>query len=527
MEFFRNIKNNQYYTTAWLLILIFLSYSVFLAFGSLKGTPPAKTGNSFFPYLTDKPLTEDGYYVLTAAWNIAEGKGFTYNNDIRTTGVQPLGTLLYSLPAYSVQSIGGDKYDFARAVIILSALLQVVFALLIYKIASAISITTDKGLYFLISVCVVLFNFKVLLNFANGLETGLYLVILSIFFLNWIKLKENQPDFKHSLGLGLLSGLLLLCRLDSLVILITFYFLLAFSKKLKFTHLVLIIIIALLMYMPWQLYVWDVTGNLLQSSARSQTGLFPFFDLPYKLEQYFASIIQHTTPFLFTGNILIWLMFPLGLAYLALVYIYHRKYGSPIVKPESRKVISAIAISFLVLLVIYFFFSSAPHFYIRYSAFIMVLSFALLVVLFGELLKKIRKYIAVLLILILILFGIQSYLYLHSGKSARAFSVRLEFVEKNFSKDNRIAAFQTGILGYFNENVYNLDGKMDNEALRSFSSGGIEKYIDKLNIEVLMEWKDFIPVLFNEEYLEANWKVYADDIGDERTICYVRKNEEQ
>ncbi|MBK9099369.1 MAG: hypothetical protein IPM14_14890 [bacterium] len=461
--------------------------------------------------------------MFTVAWNIADGKGFTYNNDISTTGVQPLGTLLYSIPAYAIQSFGGDKYDLARAAIIFSAFLQVLFTFVIYRLALSISNAPDKGLYFLISVCVVLLNFKVLLNFANGLETGLYLVLLSIFFLCWLKQKETELNIKQILQIGILTGLLLLCRLDSLIILFTFYILLLFSKKLKVTQLVIIIIIALLIYLPWQLYVWDVTGNLMQSSARSQTALFPFFDLPYKLEQYFSSIIQHTTPFLFTGNILVWLMFPLGLAYLAVVYIYHKKYNSQIIKPETVKVVTAIAISFAVLLVIYFFFSSAPHFYFRYSAFIMVLSFPLLVVFFAKLLEKIRKYHEALLLLIIMFFAIQAYLYLHSGKSARAFSVRLEFVEHNFTSEHRIAAFQTGILGYFHDNVYNLDGKMDNEALRSFSSGGIENYIDKLNIDILMEWKDFVPVLFSKEYLDTSWKVYAEDIGDGRTICYVRK----
>lgn len=515
---------NRYFLPGILIIGFFIIYNIILAFGSQEGTPPATSDNGFFPYLTDKPLTEDGYYMLTVAWNIAEGKGFAYNNNVRTTGVQPLATLLYSIPAYVVQSFGGDKYDLARAAIILSALLQVVFAFLIYKLASAIAITPDKGLYFLISVCVVLLNFKVLLNFANGLETGMYLILLSIFFSYWIRFNNYQLKIKQIVWLGFLSGLLLLCRLDSLVILFTFYFLLAFSKKLKVTQLIPIFIIALLIYLPWQLYVWDVTGNLLQSSARSQTGLFPFFDLPYKLEQYFSSIIQHTTPFLFTGNILVWLMFPLGLAYLALVYFYHKKFNSQIIKSEKVKVVSAIAISFAVLLVIYFFFSSAPHFYFRYSAFIMVLSFPILVVLFAELFKKFRRHQTVFVVMISIIFCVQTYLYLHSGKSARAFSVRLEFVEANFTKDNRIAAFQTGILGYFNENVYNLDGKMDNEALGSFSNGGIEQYIEKLNVDVIMEWKDFVPVLFNKEYLETKWEVYADDIGDGRTVCYVRKS---
>jgi hypothetical protein len=129
--------------------------------------------------------------------------------------------------------------------------------------------------------------------------------------------------------------------------------------------------------------------------------------------------------------------------------------------------------------------------------------------------------------LILIIFGTQGFLYLHSGKSAKGLTVRAEFVKNNFTNDERVASFQTGILGYFCENVINLDGKMDNTALRSFSGSGIEQYIDSMKIEVLMEWIDFVPVLFKQEWLEKYWQVYAEDIGDGRTICYVRKNEEQ
>ena len=256
---------DKYYLLALMLIILFAIYSIILAYNSQEGTPPSKSGNGFFPFLTDKPLTEDGYYMLTVSWNIARGKGFKYNYDIKTSGVQPLATLVYSVPAFIVQRFGGDKYDFTRTILILSAFLQVIFAVCIYLLACEISDQPVKGLYLLFSVCVVLFNFKVLLLFANGLETGLYLILLSIFFLYWLKFKEYQSGFIHLLGLGLLSGLLLLCRLDSAVILITFFVLLLHSGKIKVSRLILILLIALIVYSPWQIYVWDLTGNILQS----------------------------------------------------------------------------------------------------------------------------------------------------------------------------------------------------------------------------------------------------------------------
>ena len=84
--------------------------------------------------------------MLTVAWNIAEGKGFSYNNGIRTTGVQPLAALVYSVPALIVQSSNGDKYLFARIIIVLAAALQVIFAFMIYRLALALSKDADKRL---------------------------------------------------------------------------------------------------------------------------------------------------------------------------------------------------------------------------------------------------------------------------------------------------------------------------------------------------------------------------------------------
>ncbi|MBS4034993.1 MAG: hypothetical protein KGZ85_11055 [Ignavibacterium sp.] len=516
---------NKFFISGALVIIIFLLYNFILAFGSLEGTPQKLTGNLPFPYLTEKPLTEDGYYMLTVAWNIAEGNGFTYNYGVRTTGVQPLATMLYSVPAYLVQNFGGDKYDFARAIIIFSALLQIIFAFLVFRLAVSISKDPDRGLYFLVSVCVMLFNFKVLLNFANGLETGLYLILLSLFFLYWIKFNEIQPGLKQSLGLGLLSGLLLLCRLDSVVILFTFYILLFFTGRIKFRQLAVILLVAFLLYLPWQLYIWDVTGSILQSSARSQTGLFPFFDLASKLEQYFASIIQHFTPFLYTGNLLTWLMFLLGLPYIIFLFVVFSKKYQRYFSNDSKNILIPIAISFSVLVIVYFFFSTATHFYFRYTAYLMVFSFPVIVVLFSRLLKKLfySKVLMVFLV-VLAIFGIQAFLYLHSGKAARVLTERLEFVKNNFSADERIAALQTGILGYFYQNVFNLDGKMDNFALMSMNTNQVSNYLDSLEINVLMEWKDFIPQLLDKDYLEKEWELYSDDIGDGRTMCYVRKN---
>jgi hypothetical protein len=74
---------------------------------------------------------------------------------------------------------------------------------------------------------------------------------------------------------------------------------------------------------------------------------------------------------------------------------------------------------------------------------------------------------------------------------------------------------------FFNENVLNLDGKMDHVAGNYALNGKIERFIDSMKIDVLIEWRDAV-ANFNKEYFKKNWKLYKNDIGDGRTACYVR-----
>lgn len=513
----------RYFQLAISVIIFFLLYNFILAFGSLEGSPKHRIDRNFFPYLSEKPLTEDGYYMLTVAWNIAAGKGIVYNYDIETTGIQPLATFLYSVIAFIVQRFNGDKYSFARAIIIFSSFLQLLFAYLIYRIAISISKNPAKGLYFLLSVLVVLLNFKLLLIFDNGLETGLYLILLSTFFLYWLYLITITPVTKHYIITGLLTGLLILCRLDSMLIWLFFYFILLIRGTLKLKHLAVILLVAFLMYLPWQLYIWKVTGNLLQSSVRSQTSLFIFYDHTFKIEEYFISIIQHITPFLYTGNIILWPMFLFGLIYIILLIIGYKKYSSTVLTDLSKKMLIILLIPFLILLIIYFIFSHAPYFYFRYFVFLSVVSLPLCITLFAFLLKKFNQINKGLLVLIVLVgFIIQAYLYLNSGKSSLAFAVRTEFVKSHFNIQNNIAAYQTGVLGYYCENVINLDGKMNNEALLNSNHSKMGQYLDSMKINVLIEWIDILQNNFDEKYLNDNWLIYKVDIGDGRTICYVR-----
>ncbi|MCU0415485.1 MAG: chitin synthase, partial [Ignavibacteriaceae bacterium] len=195
-----------------------------------------------------------------------------------------------------------------------------------------------------------------------------------------------------------------------------------------------------------------------------------------------------------------------------------------ILTSSSLNLINPLLIAITVLVIVYFIFSSAPYFYFRYLVFIQILSLPVAVIVFSSLFVKLKKYLSLFMILILIFsFAMQAYFYFHSGKSALGITMRPTFIKENFDENKLIGAFQSGALGYYVDNVVNLDGKISIAALQSLNKGSIEQYIDDEGIDVLVEWDDAFVWILDSLYLQNNWDIYTMDIGDGLTRCYVRK----
>jgi len=66
--------------------------------------------------------------MLTVAWNLAAKGRLTYNYDLATTGIQPLGTFIYAALAKIIQLLKGDKWIFIRIVTVFNVINLLVFA---------------------------------------------------------------------------------------------------------------------------------------------------------------------------------------------------------------------------------------------------------------------------------------------------------------------------------------------------------------------------------------------------------------
>ena len=58
---------------------------------------------------------------------------------------------------------------------------------------------------------------------------------------------------------------------------------------------------------------------------------------------------------------------------------------------------------------------------------------------------------------------------LHAGRVGNTHAVSAGYIANNFNSQEFIGSFQSGVIGFFNDNVINLDGKLDHKSLRALS----------------------------------------------------------
>ena len=509
---------------ALILVICFINYSVILSLGSLGGFPEHRYNNGLFPFLSEKPLSEDGFYSLAVSWNIASGYGITYNGKTPTTGFQPLSVFINSLLAFIIILFGGDKYAFLRAVIILSSVIQIVFAILIYLVASKLSSNTNKKMLLIVSLLSVLFNFKLFLHFVNGLETGMYLTGLACFIFFFLRTNQKVFDYRSCVLLGLFAGLLMLVRADFLVIFILFLIILMIFRYISIRGAILIIAMSVLVTIPWLVYVFSVTGKLVSSSITIQTGFVSHYNSVQRVDQFLSAIIHYFTPFLYTGIYQQLIFYTIGTIYIGLLILFFKKYHYEVIIRQHFRKHLIIVFPVILLTFVYLFYSSAPYFYFRYFAPLSAVTLPVIVIILSKVFQEFnRVLVSVVYFIIIAVFSIHIILYFHSGKSYLSYALRPGYIQKVFGDSVSIASFQTGTLGFFLPNVYNLDGKVDQNAIVYTKNNKLGRYVDSLKIDIMLSWKPYLQN-FEEGYLENNWEVYSPDIGDSRSVCYIRKN---
>lgn len=504
--------------------LIFISYVFFLSFGSNSNFPEEMQSRNKMPFLADKPIGEDAFYMLTISKNFASGKGLSYNFNKKTTGIQPLATIIYAV-IYKVSYLFGlSDWTILRLLIIFNSILIILLSITLYYLASQFY-SPSKELFFTISI-LTLFNFGLFRTFTYGLETGLYLLLFAFTVKYSLRLNFNQIRFTQLFTLSFLIGITTLARIDFGVVIFVFLLILYFTKKLNVGKLITIGFFSGIIILPWFLYVFSITGSFIPSSGGAQSSIIGIESIGRVLAM-FGALIQNANPWLYNGGRYIVVL--TGLLSLFVFVLYFRKYFAYFIKyvknHQSKNIIYAWLISILFLIFIYIIFFWASHFYYRYSTPISIF----IIVFFGLAVSKSFenksspvKYLSVLFLITV--FFIQTYVSLHRGVIGNNHTVSAGFIPKHFSSVEKIGVFQSGVIGYFNPNVINLDGKIDNDALSAIKNKSLNEYIDINKINVLIDWSGYIYGNLDSNYIKLNWSEFPEKINNNASICLVRKS---
>ena len=482
--------------------LLVLGYVVLLAAFSISEYPQEKVAKFGWPYLFDKPVGEDGFYMLQVAWNTAQGNWFSDPNGKVVTGVQPLVVFLYASVAKLTIMMGGGKDLFVRLIILVNGLLLVMYSHFMGAISARLLRTPSTyGVGFTLAA----FSFFCFRVFTYGLETGLYLVLFSLFVLYLMRLSEGHFEgpvlYKEKVILGILIGVLGLARIDFGVIfavfLIIFTSLYGFRATLKWA---LPGLIGLALVLCWFIFCYVKTGTPMPSSGPAQASMIGFGDLGVRIKAGMLGLLQVTVPFLFNGG-----RWELGLLqapifFMSVVFLKKRYAALP--ATFIYLLSASIFLSFL-----YPVFFWAGHFYSRYMSVLMVFTIPILANLVSEK-QFFRKRYAPALIVIFFSFSLVS---LHSGRIGNLHSLTAGWVKKEHP-DKLIAAFQSGVIGFVNDAVVNLDGKVNADVLSYVEAGDITQYlISHPEIDVIVDWPMYIEKYINKEYFDGNWVVCLDE----------------
>jgi hypothetical protein len=496
---------------------VLILYTLALAIFAREGFPTSLSTGSGFPYLSDQPVGEDGYYMMMAAWNLGAGQGMTANFGETVTGVQPLMTLLLAGVARVLQALGGDKWDLARAVILLGGANVLALAFVVARIARALlAKRADRefaATFCFVSLCLSAYVFK---TFTYGLETGLYLLLFALVIDVAVRGDADGRSMStaRALTLGVLVGLTGLARIDFGLLAAIAFGLCLLLGRISFTRALLAGLVALAITSPWFLWVHAVSGAYMPSSGPAQSALVDSSSALGRAEAMLAAVAQNMTPWLpldgdaFVGAIALVIL-------LACLAALRRRAFAPILWPWW----TAAAC----LPVVYFVFFWAAHFYARYTAPLLILATLATACALASTRSRLRE--PALVAFTFVAFALNAatlWRTLHSGGIGDGHSVTAGYVSREIPKDARVGAFQSGVTGYYNENVINLDGKVNNDALVAMREKRVDEYLEAAQITHVVDWRGVLEGLIPRTMASGDWAPCPKPVGNLETICIMR-----
>ncbi len=223
-------------------------------------------------HVFDTPLTEDGYYSLAVARNVAAGQGITVDRRQPTNGFQPLFT---AAEAGAFWLAGSDALAM-RLVLALSWVIYLATGWLVALIArdAAPGDAEERQARAWTAALLYLGGFLTVMHHFNGLETGSVMLLYALAARWYQQGRLERPG--GAAWFGLLLGLLVLTRIDAAVFAAAFglWRTWAVSRRdgvaAALRQAVMLGGVALAVSSPWWLYNQLVFGSLMPTSGTAQ-----------------------------------------------------------------------------------------------------------------------------------------------------------------------------------------------------------------------------------------------------------------
>jgi hypothetical protein len=438
-------------------------------------------------------ITEDGYYMLTIARNIAEGHGMTIaDGTIPTNGTQPLVTLIMS---GIFMLFDGDKIMPIRMIVIFEWITASLSFLLLWKIGSRLLKDRPNGKQIALFAAALWYAGPLtLLHTMNGLETGLYLLAI-LFIINLIVFRDHYFTLRFSILLGFLLGITFWIRNDAVLLIsaicLVMLFPAVYPMRMDFIHRIGYVLtigfISFIAASPWLIYNQFKFGRIMPMSGYAQMIDVPFggnlVNLPRILAEYFLVIIP--IPYAVQKYAVVQIFCILVLiAAIVLLFRVYKKF-----ELHEKRLILISGIFLLLLCGFYGLFFDSYYFLPRHlfpaSVFITqgwsVLMFFVLSKLKPNIIKTLSglAFIVIIIIISVIRFN-QANMHMH-------FQV-VNWVKNNVGDSVWVASMQSGTLGYFHNRTINLDGKVNPEALRARQRNRLPEYVYNKKVMYLVDW---------------------------------------
>ncbi len=445
---------------------------------------------------------DDSFYMMSCAWHLAQGHGLTADGVHPTNGIQPLFVFL-DVPMFWLAQ--GDRWLGVQLTYIPMAIfsaISVLLAALIMRTLYTSQPDDDRRSIFRDPVILVAIlwtaSYPMLAQMMNGLETGLssMMFLVSVYAYCRIETSGKRSIKQYALFGGVL-GVLVLARIDA----VFFVAAICISELIRFRSKALLRIlvmgaVAVLVSSPWFIYNYMLFGNLMPMSGRSESaGPVPL------------AINIHSLGFFLADIVTVFIMFPLSplsiwvwptwtAAILIPAILLWRRFEITTlvqrnlnVRPLIPWMIAAGALGLY-----YVFIFHAPYFLDRYLQPLRILWFFVIAIIIARIQVPhwgpIWKVSVASFVALGLLFGCAR--YVNNFTATWVSDLYEAGLWAKSHPQSRVGMCQSGVAGFTADNVWNLDGKVNHDALLALKNHTMHAYLDTTRFDYLADWLDFM-----------------------------------